>query len=175
MHADTLSDLAVVLVVAAAAMALTRGQLDIAIRQAELTLVRLLGGLYRSALSGWGLGLLLLADAILVLEAFERLLGLPLAELLQPLNIAAVTILLRAFLEIVISRSRLIVQDFTDFTPDGKAPKGLATLLVVELARLGRLYARVDDRGPLRAATSSDAITARPVDVTLKLEDIGET
>ncbi|HXV33384.1 MAG TPA: hypothetical protein VD769_05185 [Gaiellaceae bacterium] len=80
------------------------------------------------------------------------------------------------------ARRRVVVAEFVDHTLErpgrddedkGKEPpglKGVATLLVVELARLQRLYRVVDERRAIGTAVGE----GRPLDATVKVESLSE-
>src|SRR5262249_29362025 len=71
------------------------------------------------------------------------------------------------------SRSRVVVSEFEDFTGDQSksVTRGLSTLLVVQLGRLGDLYAAVD----YQRAVSTSAGRSRPIDATIRVDDVDES
>jgi tetratricopeptide (TPR) repeat protein len=72
---------------------------------------------------------------------------------------------------LVNARSRVVVEPFTDATGDAQKaePRGLATLLVSEIAELRDLYSAVDQRAIPTAVQKT-----RPLDATIKVEDLND-
>jgi len=72
---------------------------------------------------------------------------------------------------LVQARRRVVVEPFNDATGDVQKaePRGLATLLVGEIAELRDLYSTVDERTIPTAVQSS-----RPLDATIKVEELSD-
>lgn len=70
------------------------------------------------------------------------------------------------------AKKRVVIEDFTDYTlnPQKADVKGLATLLVVQLAHLQELYRVVDEQ----RALSTEAKSSQPIDATIKVEDVSQ-
>jgi tetratricopeptide (TPR) repeat protein len=70
------------------------------------------------------------------------------------------------------AKKRVVIEDFMDYTmnPPKSDSRGLATLLVVNLAQLQELYRVVDEQ----RALSTEAKSNQPIDATIKVEDVSE-
>jgi cytochrome c-type biogenesis protein CcmH/NrfG len=102
--------------------------------------------------------------------------------LFQNWSILAIYGLLMLAVLAVRARRRVVVQEFVDHSVDAKdesndalgrrstGHRGLATLLVVELAELQRLYRVVDERRAIGTAVGE----GRPLDATVKVEALSE-
>ena len=132
---------------------------------------RLVGWLRRHLLSGrwWLLWLLLVEELVTVLAlALSRHLGWVVDGIVYVFVgwVAQIFVLVLAQ-----ARKRVVVEQFTDSTGDEQKPdsRGLATLLVGELAEFRELYSMVDERAIPTAVQKS-----RPLAATIKVEDVSD-
>ena len=141
------------------------------VRYVALQGSRLLGWLRKRLLSGrWWLLWLLVA------EELAMVLGLALSGRLEWIGLGLVYVALGWLAQIFLlvlaqARKRVVVEQFTDSTGDKQKPdsRGLATLLVGELAEFRDLYSTVDQRAIPTAVQKS-----RPLAATIKVEDVSD-
>jgi predicted Zn-dependent protease len=134
---------------------------------------RLVGQLRRHLLSGrrWLLWLLVVEELVLVL-----CLALAGRLVLHWVALGFVYVFVGWVAQIFVlvlaqARKRVVVEQFTDSTGDAQKPdsRGLATLLVGELAEFRDLYSTVDERAIPTAVQKS-----RPLAATIKVEDVSD-
>jgi tetratricopeptide (TPR) repeat protein len=134
---------------------------------------RFVGQLRRHLLSGrrWLLWLLLVEELVLVLS-----LALAGRFSLDWVLLGFVYVFVGWVAQIFVlvlaqARKRVVVEQFTDSTGDAQKPdsRGLATLLVGELAEFRDLYSTVDERAIPTAVQKS-----RPLAATIKVEDVSD-
>jgi len=122
--------------------------------------------------TSWRRLLLGLALTWLLLAVIEDSGFAAVGTLTGPAQVAVALVLFSSVGSLLAARNRLVISEFVSFTPDNKAAGGIARLLVVELARLGQLYRRVDEREPLRAAGVNPG---KASEASFKVEGVDES
>lgn len=143
------------------------------LRYVALWLARTLGRIYRWLKSEWRPPVIWLAVIAFGVWLAESLFNLPAGTWFLWWKILSLYAILMLLWWAWQARKRVVVEEFIDYSnqPSKSVARGLSSLLVVELGRLRNLYRVVNEMRAIPTTVEID----RPIDATIKVEDISET